>query len=733
MFEPFEPPGPSEQSTSPSGPVPPESGLRPAESLDPVFRPRSVAIVGASRRPGSIGREILNNLVTADFTGPVFPVNPKEGVLRTLKCFPHVEAIPDPVDLAVIVVPRDEVIAVVEACARKGIRGLVVITAGFKEVGGEGLVREQRLREIVRSNGMRMIGPNCMGILNTDRDVRLNASFATTPALPGEVSLMTQSGALGEVILNHAAGMRVGFSMFASMGNKTDISGNDLLLYWEDDPHTRIILLYIESFGNPRRFSRIARRITRTKPIIAVKSGRTAPGARAASSHTGALAGSDLATDALFDQCGVLRAGSVPEMFELALAMTTQPCPRGRRVAIVTNAGGPGILAADACANTGLTLVEFEPATRAALRAALPDECSIGNPVDLLASAGPERYEVALEIVLRDPSVDALLVIFVPPVMINAPLVARAIHAASAAHREIPVLGCFMGQQQSFPDLEEECGIRVPFYPYPEEAVRCLDRMARYAALRVRPEGKPFEAGLEVEAVRTILNPARAKRRCDLLLSESLRLAEAAGVAVVPWRWVPAGADARARLAAAGASLGYPVVVKGDVPAPVHKTERGLVALRLDGEGDLIAAALAMEPVLADPAVGGTGWVVQRQAHGGREMLLGMVHDPVFGSILALGFGGTQVEGIRDVVFRLNPITDVDARAMIGGLRGQPLLDGFRGEPPIDREALMRTLGRLSRLVEEVEDLEEMDWNPVVFGAASPEGLVLDARVRLRC
>lgn len=714
------------------GPTAASGEIRPTESLDAVFRPRSVAVIGASRRPGSIGREIVKNLLEMDFAGPVFPVNPRESVIRTLKCYPDVTAIPDPVDMAIVVVPRDLVFPAVEACAAKGIRGLVVITAGFKEVGGEGIAREERLKALVRENGMRMIGPNCMGILNAQPDVRLNASFATTQPMTGGVSLMTQSGALGEVILNHAAGMRVGFSMFASMGNKTDISGNDLLLYWEEDPRTEIILLYLESFGNPRRFSQIARRIVKKKPIIAVKSGRSPAGARAATSHTGALAGSDLATDALFEQSGVLRVDSVPEMFELALAMTTQPVPRGRRVAIVTNAGGPGILAADACARSGLSLADLTPATIAALRAALPEECAAANPTDLIASADHGRYEVALRHVLADPNVDALIVIFVPPVMIDAPRVARAIHEAAAAHREIPILGCFMGHQRSFPDLEAEIGVRVPFYPYPEEAVRCLDRMARYRAVKSRPEGVPIAASVDAALVRTVLHPARAKGRTDLTLSESLRLAEAAGVRVVPWRWVAEGAGFEARLAAAGAALGYPLVVKGDVPSHVHKTEHRLVALRLADETALVEAARAMAPKLADPAIGGSGWVVQAYAAAGREMLLGAVHDPIFGPILALGLGGTQVEGIRDVAFRLHPITDVDAQAMVDGLRGQALLNGFRGEPPVDREALKRTLGRLSRLVEEIEALEELDWNPVLFGPEAPEGLVLDARVRLR-
>ncbi|MDM7913830.1 MAG: acetate--CoA ligase family protein [Candidatus Eisenbacteria bacterium] len=437
----------------------------------------------------------------------------------------------------------------------------------------------------------------------------------------------------------------------------------------------------------------------------------------------------------------VLRVASVPEMFELTLALGCQPLPRGRRVAIVTNAGGPGILAADACSRSGLHLVEFAGETREALRSTLPVECSLANPVDLIASAGPDRYRVGLQHVLADPGVDALLVIFVPPVMIDAPGVARAIHEAAASHRETPILGCFMGQQRSFPDLEAELSIRVPFYPYPEEAVRCLDRMARYAELRPLPEGRPFGDVIDRERISTILAPARARGRRDLVLSESLRVAETAGFPVPAWRWVPIGDREESRLAEAAASLGYPVVLKGDAPASVHKADAGLIALGIDSEEALAQAVASLRPRLGDSSSGtaGTaGWVVQRQIPPGREILLGMAQDPGFGPILAVGIGGAQVEGIGDVVFRMNPITDADARAMLDGLRGQAYLDGTaRGERlvgrAVDRGALLALLGRLSRLIEEVEEIEELDFNPVVFGEGpARDGLVLDARIRLR-
>ena len=396
-------------------------------SLDGIFKPQSVAVVGASNRPGNIGREIVHNLIEFEFQGPVFPVNPKLRTLHSLKAYPSVDAIPDPVDLAVIVVPKEQVSTVVEACGRKGVKGLVVITAGFREVGGLGIAREEELASLLNRHGMRMVGPNCMGVINTDPTVRLDASFARTLPITGDIGFMTQSGALGEAILSIASRKGIGFSMFVSVGNKTDVSGNDLLLYWENDPATRVILLYLENFGDPRRFTTIARRITRTKPIVAVKAGRTTAGARAVSSHTGSLAGRDMATDLLLTQCGVLRAASVEELFDLAPAFSMQPPPAGPRVGIVTNAGGPGILATDACVGLGLVVESPSPATRERLAPILHPEASLENPIDLLASGTPEMYGAATRAALDDPAFDALIVIFVPPVMTRSEEVARSI------------------------------------------------------------------------------------------------------------------------------------------------------------------------------------------------------------------------------------------------------------------------------------------------------------------
>ncbi len=727
--------------------VAPHSAGRPdpadPRSLDAIFRPRSVAVVGASRRHGSIGREILRNLVAGDFNGPVFPVNSHETVLQSMRCWPSVSDLPEPVDLAILAVPRDQVLAVVEECGRKGVRGLVLITAGFREIGGEGIRREEALVEILKRYGMRMVGPNCMGVFNTEENVRLNASFARTPPLPGKVAMVTQSGALGEVILEHALRLNVGFSMFASVGNKTDVTSADLLLYLEDDPRSEIILLYLESFSLLETFTTIARRITRRKPILAVKSGRTESGARAAISHTGALAGSDVATGALFEQCGVIRVDSVSEMFDLTRALSTQPIPAGPRLAVVTNAGGPGILATDAAVSFGLLPAELSFATREALRSVLPPEASVANPVDLLASADPARYAAALPPVLADPAVDALLVIFVPPVMIDAPGVARVIVSTSAAFPDKPVLACFMGQVRSFTDLETEYGRRVPFYPYPEEACRSLAAMARYQKLRSRPEGKRSSFTVDHARGRAIMEGAERAGRDQLLLSEAIALVETYGIPVAPW--IHDSAEGILRRAEA---FGFPAILKADGASGAHKTGQGLISPVLPDRDSLrtalekIASLPAFEKTSAHPALrenpsrpaarsGEPRFVLQRMIPAAREVLIGVIQDPVFGPLLGFGLGGIFAEVLGSAVFRVLPITDLDAAEMIGAIRGREILQGLRGEAPVDRSQLASLLERVSRLIEDFPRIRELEMNPILAAPAGGISYAVDARVIL--
>ena len=701
----------------------------PLSALDAIFKPRSIAVIGATRRRGSIGREILANLLGSEFNGKVFPVNPKEEVLHSIKCYPKVTAIPDHVDLAVIVVPATQVVDVAIECGVKGVKGLVVITAGFREVGPRGTDMEHKLLEVVRKYGMRMIGPNCMGVINTHPEFSMNATFASVPPLPGKIGFMSQSGALGEAILAHARRLRLGFSMFASMGNKADVSGNDLLRYWEDDPDTQLILLYLESLGNPRRFTQIARQISRKKPILAVKSGRTAAGARAVSSHTGAmLLSGDAATEALFEQCGVLRVSTIEELFDLALAFSTQTAPHGRRVAILTNAGGPGILATDACVALGLQIAEFSPETKAKLRSHLLPESSVENPVDLLPAGGPDEYRFALETILQDPRVDSVLVIHVMPIMINAEEVAHRITETSRGCGK-PVLGVFMGSQERLLAVSEVFHHRVPMYTFPESAAKALAALTRYSELRDQPAGAFAEFPREKERAAEIFAKAQSEGRDWLSQEESLAVLEAYGIPT-----------ARAELAgsldeaiAAARRIGFPVVLKIEASGLVHKSDIGGVARNVPDEPMLRARYAELEArgrALGDGSRF-RGILVQQLVSGGRETILGVAQDPSFGPLVMFGLGGVLAEAMQDVVFKVHPLTDLDAEEMVRQVRGQKLLDGFRGEPPVDRRFLAEAITRLSMLVGDFDQIAEMDVNPFLARPEGERSCALDARIRI--
>ena len=692
-------------------------------SLDALLRPRSIAVVGASRRKQTIGREILHNLIANGYCGAVYPVNPHVGTVHSIKCYPSLAAIPDPVDLAVIVVPRRAVAGVVDDAVAGSVRGLVVITSGYRETGDEGRREEEALLERVRAAGIRMVGPNCMGVINTDPDVRMNATFAATRPSAGTVGFMSQSGALGEVILAHAHDIGLGVAYFVSMGNKTDVSGNDLIEAWEDDPRVNVILMYLESFGNPARFASIARRVTRNKPILAVKSGRTAAGARAAFSHTGALAGADSAADTLLEQSGVQRVGTLSEMFTLASAFAHQPLPRGNRVAILTNAGGPAIMATDACSTLGLEITDLAPSTLAALRKALVPEASVRNPVDMIASADGPRYAAALDILKRDPSVDGLIVLFVSPIMINAVEVARAIIAAGRDARQ-PILTCVMGKEQGRQGVEELRAAGIPVYLFPEEAARAMAALERYRRIKERPEGTLVSFETDRARVASLLEGAAAAGRVVLTPEEAGEVVAAYGLPLAPSRVARTAAEA----IEAASALGYPVVVKALGETLVHKTERGAVRVDLRN-GDEVATACR---AIAD-AVGPEPFrfQVQSMVRGGHETILGLARDPKFGALLMFGLGGVFVEVMKDVVFRVLPITDVQAREMVASIRGYPLLAGARGGTTADVEFLAEALLRLGQLAVDWPQIEQVDINPLIVGARRDGSFVVDARVRL--
>jgi acetyl coenzyme A synthetase (ADP forming)-like protein len=704
----------------------PRASRTASKSLDAILRPRSVAVVGASRRRQTIGHEILHNLVDFGFVGPVYPVNPGVESVRSIKAYKSLLDIPGPVDLAVIVVPRDSVLKVVEQCGKKGVRGLVVISAGFREIGVDGVRLEEKLARKVRNYGMRMVGPNCMGVINTESSVQLNATFASALAERGNVGFVSQSGALGEAILADAMQWGIGVAMFVSVGNKADVSANDLLEYWEDNDDIQAILLYLESFGNPRKFTQIARRITRKKPIIAVKAGRTAAGARAASSHTGSIVGLDIATDSLLEQCGVLRVGTMGELFVKAAALTNQPIPKGDRVAIVTNAGGPGILCTDACIGRGLPLADFSSATQRALKRILPAEASIANPVDMIASADATAYRAVLERVRKDPGVDGIISIFVSPITIDAFEVARAI--AEAADGTKPMLSVFMGKQRSAEGIEELRRNRVPVYRFPGEAASAWSALCRYRALRDRPQGKIPHYTVHRRRAQRAIETARRDGRTALSADEVQRVLEAYGLRMAPSRLARSSAEA----IAAAQELGYPVVLKIASSRILHKTDVGGVRVDLRNADEVGTSFREMTKKLIkqDPEL---SVQVQGMVSGGREVILGMKRDPQFGPLMMFGLGGIFVEALQDVAVRVHPLTDAGARSMIEGIRAYPVLAGMRGEKPVALPLIEESLLRLSQLVSDFEDdLEEFDLNPLIVTHARDQSFVVDARMLLR-
>ncbi len=696
-------------------------------SLRPLLRPRSIAIVGASRTPGTIGWQVVDNLVRHGFTGAIYPVNLRAASIHSIRAYASIRDIPDPIDLAVVVVPKEHVAAVIEECGAKGVGGAVVISAGFKEVGGAGVARERALLEQVRRYGIRLVGPNCMGIANTAADVSMNATFAPAMPPPGRVSFMSQSGAMGVTILDYAAEYGIGIHNFVSVGNKADVSGNDLLEYWEDDAQTRVILMYLENFGNPQRFTQIARRVTRNTPIIAVKSGRTKAGARAATSHTGALAGLDVATDALLAQCGVIRVESVEELFDLAMAFGTLPMPRGNSVAIVTNAGGPGIIIADACESAGLRVRELSAATQERLRAMLPEEASVRNPVDMIASAGADAYRRVLEALLTDDAVDAAIAAFVPPLGVRQADVAEAIVGAHRTGPEKPVLAVLMGREglpQGRAELNEA---GIPAYIFPESAARALAGMDRYRRWLERPDGRvqPFE--VDRARAAAVLETAGREGREQLGLMEVFEVLKAYGIPVAGAHVARDAEEAAARAVA----LGLPVVLKVLSPDIVHKTDVGGVRVDLRTADEVRSAFEELVAAVreADPDARVDGVLVQPLVRGGREVIVGTTLDPGFGALLMFGLGGVYVEALRDVVFRVQPVTDVDAREMVASIRGHALLEGVRGEAAVDRAMAAEVIQRVSQLVGEHTEIVEMDINPFVLFERG--GVAVDARVRL--
>ncbi len=691
------------------------------------FRPRSIAVIGASREKESIGGELFRNLIEANFNGPVYPVNRNATAVQSVAAYQSVLKCPGPVDLAFIVVPARSVIEVARECAQKGVRALVVISSGFAETGEEGAALQEELVRVCRELDMRMIGPNCMGIINTDPEVNLNGQFAPYQAIPGRIGFWSQSGALGIAVIDLANRLGIGLSEFVSAGNRADVSGNDIVQYWENNDNIDIILLYIESFGNSRRFARLANRITRKKPIVAVKSGRSTAGFRATQSHTGALvAASDTTVDALFRQSGVIRTDSLDEMFDVAALLSTQPVPKGNRVGIITNAGGAGILAADACESLGLKVPELSQLTQERLRKFLLPIASTKNPVDMSGAAIPVDYTHAIQAMAEDEGVDSLMVIFIPPLAQKSEEVASEIlRAMRVIGRKLPVVSTFMATKGVSGQLSDGT-TRIPSYPFPELAVQALARVTDYGKWLNSPRGvQPNFAVRRSEATAIVARALGAKE--DWLNPTGTEaFLKCYGISTVR------SVQVKDPEQAAHAASGFPgkVAVKAIAPGLLHKTDVGAVKVGL-AAGEVENAAKEMYDRLQQNGFAVSGFLVQEMVSDAVEMFVGVTHDPTFGPLIACGAGGSLVELIKDISVGLTPLAKQDAERMVRSLKTYQILEGYRGGPKYDARALEETILRLGQMVEDIPEVVELDLNPLMVLQDGKGALVVDSRIRV--
>jgi len=696
-------------------------------SVKHFFRPRSIAVIGASREKGTIGGELFRNLIEADFNGPVYPVNRRATVVQSVAAYDSVLKCPGPVDLAFIVVPAGSVVEVAKECAQKGVRALVVISSGFAETGAEGAALQAELVKVCRDSGMRMIGPNCMGIINTDPNVNLNGQFAPYRAIPGRIGFWSQSGALGVAVIDLADRLGIGLSEFVSAGNRADVSGNDIVQYWETNDNIDVILLYIESFGDPGRFARLAKRITAKKPIVAVKSGRSTAGFRATQSHTGALvAASDITVDALFRQSGVIRTDSLDEMFDVAALLSTQPVPNGDRVAIITNAGGAGILAADACESLGVKVPELSLETQSRLRKFLLPIASTKNPVDMSGAATPADFSRAIQTMSESEEIDSLIVIFIPPLAENPQEMASEIlGAVKVMRRKLPVISTFMATKGVSGELSDGT-IRIPSYPFPELAAQALARVTDYGRWLKAPRSLPPTFAVNATEAASIVGRAVGSKDEWLGAADTEAFLKCFGISTV--RSVQVRSPEEAAEAARG--LGGKVALKAMAPGLLHKTEAGAVEVGLAPQ-EVKRAAEEMRNRVQQKGFDVSGFLVQEMISDAVEMFVGVARDPTFGPLIACGAGGTLVELVKDVSVGLPPLTRQDAERMVRSLKTHQLLEGYRGGPRHDEGALEETILRISQMVEVIPEVAELDLNPLMVLQDGKGAIVVDSRLRV--
>ena len=697
--------------------------------LEEFFNPKSVAVIGASTSPEKLGYAVLENLVNGGYAevGTIYPINPKADEILGQKVYPSVNEVPGDIDLAVIVIPYAFVPAVLEECGKKKIPAVVVISAGFREAGMEGVERELELIEIAKKYKIRLIGPNCLGIIDTYTPV--NASFSAGTPPKGPMAFMSQSGALGTAILDWAQAGRLGLAKFVSLGNKADVSEVDLLRAWEDDEDTNVILIYSEGLPNGQEFIKVAREVTKKKPVVAIKSGVTESGSRAVSSHTGSLAGSEQAYQAAFNQAGVLRAIDMASMFDMALALGYQPLLKGDRIAIITNAGGPGILATDALERSGMNLARLETDTIKALEQYLPDAASAANPVDVLGDARGDRYKYALDVVSKDPNVDGIMVVLTPQAMTEIEETAVAVGELSKSIDK-PVLACFMGEAKVEQGIKVLRKYDVPNYSFPGRASLAFSAMSSYRAIKERSDPVYEKFKVDNKAVKAVLDRAKNDGRYAIGDAEAWDILKAYDM-TIPKSLLAKTSDEAVEIAN---DLGYPVVMKIASPDILHKTDVGGVKVGLESPDQVRDAFDLMiyrtERYLPEAQI--WGCQIQEMAPpGGLEVLIGMNRDPQFGPLVTFGLGGIYVEALKDVTFRVAPFTRLEAGAMLDEIRSKALLEGVRGNPPIDKKAIIDTLLRMGQLVQDFPEIAELDINPLIVYPRGQGAIAIDMRLVL--
>ena len=695
--------------------------------LEHFFNPSSVAVVGASQNPAKIGYDILNNIVRYGYGGAVYPINPRAQEILGHKAYPDLASAPSKINLAVVAVPAPAVMDVLEQCGKNAVDSIVVISAGFKETGPEGARLEKRLATQARELGIRVVGPNCLGIIDTAS--ALNASFAAGMPLAGHIGFFSQSGAMCVAILDWALGENVGFSRFVSLGNKMDISETEIMLSMGQDENTRVILGYLESIEDGPRFMKVARQVSKTKPIIIIKSGTTSAGAKAASSHTGALAGSEHAYRAAFKQSGIIHAESMRTLFGCAMAFANQPLPESPSLAIITNSGGPGILAADASDRSSLHLAPIRKETADRLREFLPPTASVYNPIDIIGDASHERYEKTLKVILNDDLIQAVLILLTPTAAVDAQAVARAI-VGLAKDADKPIMTAFMGEKRVRGARKIFQDHAIPTYDYPEDAVAALDAMLRYRQWLEKPEEQYQRFEANTSKVRKVFASVIKQHRHDLVENEARQILTAYGFRLPENRIARTTNEA----VAAALEIGYPVVMKIASPDVLHKSDMGGVRVGLE-TGAMVEEAffdITSNIQLRQPKARILGVMVQEMIPQGKEVILGITRDMQFGPMIMFGLGGIYVEVLKDVAFRIAPLSVEEADAMIRDVRSFPLLRGVRGEAPADIEGIQDALLRLSQMAIDFPEIIEADINPLLVCPEGQGTVAVDARITIQ-